>query len=58
MPQVRVNGLQNTLSFPDEMAEDDILEVLRQKFAQQAVEGTQPVDLDPLQGQARATEQN
>ena len=58
MPQVRVNGLKNTLSFPDEMPEGDILAVLRQKFAQQAVEGNQPADLAPLQGQARAIEQS
>ena len=56
MPQVRVSGLQNTLSFPDEMSPDDILAVLRQKFAQQAVEGTQPIDLTPPQASARAVE--
>ena len=57
MPQVRVSGLQNTLSFPDEMSPDDILAVLRQKFAQQAIEGTQSIDLQ-LPGDTKGREFN
>ena len=58
MPTVRVKGVKNAIEFPYDMDINDIKEVLQRKFTKQAVEGTQPVDLNPLQGQARATEQS
>ena len=58
MQAVRVKGVSNPMQFPDDMDIDDIREFLRRRFTQQAVEGNQPRDLDPLQGQARATEQS
>jgi hypothetical protein len=58
MPQVKVKGVKNKMQFPDDMGIDDIRSFLQRKFAKQAVEGSQPVDLAPLQGQARATEQS
>ena len=58
MQGVNVLGVSNPMQFPDDMDKDDIREFLRKRFAKQAVEGTQPVDLAPLQGQARAIEQS
>ena len=58
MPVVRVKGVANPMQFPDDMDIEDIKAFLQRKFAQQAVTGNKPADLDPLQGQARATEQS
>ena len=57
MPHVRVKGVANPMQFPDDMDINDIRGFLQRKFTNQAIEGNQPADLDPLQGQARATEQ-
>ena len=45
MPRVRVRGVANPMDFPDDMDKDDIREFLRRRFTQQAVSGTQPMDL-------------
>ena len=58
MQGVNVLGVSNPMQFPDDMDKDDIREFLRRRFAKQAVEGTQPVDINPLQAQAQATEQS
>jgi predicted GNAT family acetyltransferase len=58
MPVVRVKGVANPMQFPDDMDINDIREFLRKRFANQAVAGNQPMDLAPLQGQARASEQS
>jgi GNAT superfamily N-acetyltransferase len=58
MPVVRVKGVANPMQFPDDMDINDIREFLRKRFANQAVAGNQPMDLAPLQGQARATKQS
>jgi hypothetical protein len=58
MPVVRVKGVANPMQFPDDMDIEDIRAFLQRKFAQQAVTGSKPADLSPLQGQARATEQS
>ena len=54
MQAVRVKGVSNPMQFPDDMDIDDIREFLRRRFTQQAVEGNQPRDLDPLQATAQA----
>jgi len=58
MQPVNVLGVSNPMQFPDDMGIDDIREFLRRRFTKQMIEGTQSRDLDPLQGQARATEQS
>jgi hypothetical protein len=58
MPVVRVKGVANPMQFPDDMDINDVREFLRKRFANQAVAGNQPMDLAPLQGQARASEQS
>ncbi len=58
MQAVRVKGVSNPMQFPDDMDINDIREFLRRRFTQQAVEGSQPADLAPLQAQAQATEQS
>jgi hypothetical protein len=58
MPVVRVKGVANPMQFPDDMDIEDIKAFLQRKFASQAVAGNQPMDLAPLQGQARASEQS
>ena len=58
MQPVNVLGVSNPMQFPDDMDINDIRDFLRKKFTKQMVEGTQSRDLDPLQGQARATEQS
>jgi hypothetical protein len=58
MPVVRVKGVQNAMQFPDDMEINDIRSFLQRRFANQAVAGNQPMDLAPLQGQARASEQS
>ncbi len=58
MPVVRVKGVANPMQFPDDMDIEDIKAFLQRKFAQQAITGNKPADLDPLQGQARKTEQS
>ena len=58
MPVVRVKGVQNPMQFPNDMAIDDIRSFLQRRFANQSVAGNQPMDLAPLQGQARASEQS
>jgi hypothetical protein len=58
MPVVRVKGVQNPMQFPDDMEINDIRSFLQRRFANQAVAGNQPMDLAPLQGQARASEQS
>jgi hypothetical protein len=58
MPVVRVKGIANPMQFPDDMDINDIREFLRRRFTRQAVAGNQPMDLAPLQGQARASEQS
>jgi hypothetical protein len=58
MPVVRVKGVANPMQFPDDMDIEDIREFLRKRFASQAVAGNQPMDLAPLQGQAKASEQS
>jgi hypothetical protein len=58
MPVVRVKGVQNAMQFPDNMEINDIRSFLQRRFANQAVAGNQPMDLAPLQGQARASEQS
>jgi hypothetical protein len=58
MPVVRVKGVQNAMQFPDDMDINDIRSFLQRRFANQTVAGNQPMDLAPLQGQARATEQS
>ena len=45
MPHVRVNGVKNTMQFPDDMNINEIREFLRRRFTQQAVDGSQPVEL-------------
>jgi hypothetical protein len=55
---VRVKGVANPMQFPDDMDINDIREFLRRRFTRQAVAGNQPMDLAPLQGQARASEQS
>ena len=45
MPQVRVKGVQNAMQFPDDMDINDIRGFLQRKFTQQAVAGTNPVEL-------------
>ncbi len=57
MPVVRVKGVANPMQFPDNMDINDIREFLRKRFTQQSIAGSQPLNLSPLQGQARATEQ-
>ena len=58
MQPVNVLGVNNPMQFPDDMDKDDIREFLRKRFTKQAVEGAQPVDINPLQAQAQATEQS
>jgi hypothetical protein len=58
MPVVRVKGVANPMQFPDDMNIEDIKAFLQRKFASQAVAGNQPMDLAPLEGQARASEQS
>jgi hypothetical protein len=58
MPVVRVKGVANPMQFPDDMDIEDIKAFLQRRFASQAVAGNQPMDLAPLQGQARASEQS
>jgi hypothetical protein len=58
MPVVRVKGVANPMQFPDDMDIEDIKAFLQRRFANQAVAGNQPMDLAPLQGQARASEQS
>ena len=58
MQPVNVIGVSNPMQFPDDMDINDIRDFLRKKFTKQMIEGTQSRDLDPLQGQARATEQS
>jgi predicted GNAT family acetyltransferase len=58
MPVVRVKGVANPMQFPDDMDIEDIKAFLQRRFANQAVAGNQLMDLAPLQGQARASEQS
>ena len=45
MQAVRVKGVSNPMQFPDDMDIDDIREFLRRRFTQQAVAGTNPIEL-------------
>ena len=58
MQPVNVLGVSNPMQFPADMDIDDIGEFLRKRFTKQAVEGSQPIDINPLQAQAQATEQS
>jgi hypothetical protein len=58
MQPVNVLGVNNPMQFPDDMDINNIREFLRKRFTNQAVAGNQPMDLAPLQGQARASEQS
>jgi len=53
MTIVEIKGVGKA-KFPDDMDINDIKAFLRKKYAQQAITESQPADLAPLQGQAKA----
>jgi hypothetical protein len=55
MPVVRVKGVANPMQFPDDMDIEDIKSFLQRKFANQAVAGSQSVNLTPRQPTIQAS---